>query len=102
MAKLMEEEGALIASNDVTGGKEKTLRIVESALMKGKSVVVDNTHVDKLSRKNYIELGIKYDAKVSIEFWIFHSIDYGYINRCELLSCRPLTITRNTTIFLEK
>jgi len=64
VAKLMEEEGAVIASNDVTGGKEKTLRIVESALMKGKSVVVDNTHVDKLSRKNYIELGIKYDAKV--------------------------------------
>ena len=61
----MEEQGVVVASNDLSGGKEKTLRIVETALMRGKSVVVDNTHVDKLSRKNYIELGIKYDAKVS-------------------------------------
>jgi len=60
----MEEQGVVVASNDLSGGKEKTLRIVETALMRGQSVVVDNTHVDKLSRKNYIELGIKYDAKV--------------------------------------
>ena len=53
-----------MASNDLSGGKEKTLRIVEAALSKGQSVVVDNTHVDIMSRKSYLELGVKYDAKV--------------------------------------
>ena len=61
---MMEEEGVVVASNDISGGKEKTLRVVESALINGKSVVVDNTHVDKQSRKSYIDLGLKYDVKV--------------------------------------
>ena len=64
VARMMEQQGVVIASNDMSGGKEKTLRIVETALSKGQSVVVDNTHVDIMSRKSYIELGLKYDAKV--------------------------------------
>ena len=70
MAKLMEEEGAVIASNDVTGGKEKTLRIVESALMKGKSVVVDNTHASP--RSNELSPITDYDSVVRTrEEWIY-------------------------------
>ena len=64
VARLMEKQGVVVASNDLSGGKEKTLRIVEAALSKGSSVVVDNTHVDVMSRKSYIELGVQYDAKV--------------------------------------
>ena len=60
----MSEQGAVLASNDISGGKERTLRLVETSLMRGQSVVVDNTHVDKMSRKSYIELGLKYDAKI--------------------------------------
>ena len=61
---MMEKEGVVVASNDISGGKEKTLRVVETSLINGKSVVVDNTHVDKQSRKSYIALGLKYDVKV--------------------------------------
>ena len=61
---MMEEQGVVLASNDLSGGKEKTLRQVETALSRGESVVVDNTHVDVMSRKSYIELGVKHDAKV--------------------------------------
>ena len=64
VARMMEDEGVVVASNDLSGGKEKTLRIVEDALSQGQSVVVDNTHVDVMSRKSYIELGVKHDAKV--------------------------------------
>ena len=64
VAKMMEEQGVVLASNDLSGGKEKTLRQVETALSRGESVVVDNTHVDVMSRKSYIELGVKHDAKV--------------------------------------
>ena len=61
---MMEKEGVVVASNDISGGRERTLRVVETALINGQSVVVDNTHVDKQSRRSYIDLGLKYDVKV--------------------------------------
>ena len=62
--KSMEEKGVVVASNDRTGGKEKTLRVVEKSLSEGKSVVVDNTHVDREARKQYIALGVKFGVMV--------------------------------------
>ena len=64
VAKDMEEKGVVVASNDRTGGKEKTLRLVEQSLSQGKSVVVDNTHVDREARKPYIALGVKFGVVV--------------------------------------
>jgi len=64
VARDMEEKGVVVASNDRTGGKEKTLRLVEQSLSQGKSVVVDNTHVDREARKPYISLGVKFGVVV--------------------------------------
>jgi len=64
VARSMEEKGVVVASNDRTGGKEKTLRVVEKSLSEGKSVVVDNTHVDREARKQYIALGVKFGVMV--------------------------------------
>lgn len=64
VARDMEEKGVVVASNDRTGGKEKTLRLVEQSLSQKKSVVVDNTHVDREARKPYIALGLKYGVVV--------------------------------------
>ena len=64
VANDMEKKGVVVASNDRTGGKEKTLRLVEKSLGEGKSVVVDNTHVDKEARKQYIALGVKFGVLV--------------------------------------
>lgn len=40
----LERSGYVVASNDRSGGKEKTLRIVREGLEAGRRVVVDNTH----------------------------------------------------------
>ena len=53
-----------MASNDRTGGKEKTIRLADQGLISGKSVVVDNTHVDKEARKPYIDLAKKHSVPV--------------------------------------
>ena len=60
LASMLEKEGVVVASNDRTGGKEKTLRLADHGLMSGKSVVIDNTHVDKEARKPFIDLAKKY------------------------------------------
>jgi len=38
--------------------------VVEKSLSEGKSVVVDNTHVDREARKQYIALGVKFGVMV--------------------------------------
>ena len=60
LASMLEKEGVVVASNDRTGGKEKTIRLADHGLMSGKSVVIDNTHVDKEARKPFIDLARKY------------------------------------------
>merc|ERR1711915_312522 len=56
VGKLENSEGYLVASNDRSGGKEKSLRIAREGLAAGKNVVVDNTHRDVDSRKDYVKL----------------------------------------------
>ena len=64
IASRLENEGVVVASNDRTGGKEKTVRLVDQGLMSGKSVVVDNTHVDKEARKPFMDLAKKHNVPV--------------------------------------
>ena len=64
VARKMERLGTELASNDVTGGREKTIRVVSEKLKKGMSVVVDNTHVDTEARKPFIELGKKFEVTI--------------------------------------
>ena len=40
----LEKAGYVVASNDRSGGKEKTLRVAKEGLNSGKKVVVVNTH----------------------------------------------------------
>ena len=56
--------GVVVASNDATGGKEKTLRLVDKALGEGRSVVVDNTHVDREARRAYLQCGARHGVVV--------------------------------------
>jgi len=56
VARKLESEGYIVASNDRSGGKDKSLRIAREGLSSGKKVVVDNTHRDVDSRKDYIKL----------------------------------------------
>jgi len=60
IARSMEEDEVVVASNDRTGSKDKTLKVAEKALSEGRNVVVDNTHVDQEARKPFIALGRKY------------------------------------------
>ena len=64
VSRRMRRLGTEVASNDITGGKEKTLKLVGESLKAGMSVVVDNTHVDREARKAYIDLGKKFGVKI--------------------------------------
>jgi len=56
VAANLESKGYVVASNDRCGGKDKCLRVAREAVKAGRRVVVDNTHRDRDSRKDYIEL----------------------------------------------
>ena len=64
VSRKMEKLGTAVASNDLHGGKEKTLRLVESLLSRGRSVVVDNTHVDREARKPFVDLGKRFGVNI--------------------------------------
>ena len=64
VSRKMERLGTALASNDIQGGKEKTLRLVESHLSRGRSVVVDNTHVDREARKSCVDLGRRFGVNI--------------------------------------
>lgn len=64
VAEALEKRGYVVASNDRCGGKEKCLRVAREAVKHGRSVVVDNTHRDKESRKEYIALAKSSDIRV--------------------------------------
>ncbi len=48
--------GYSVISNDKTGGRDKSLSTMKKALTIGKSVVVDNTHVNPEARQKFIEM----------------------------------------------
>lgn len=52
-----EPHGYVVVSNDRNGGsRDKTLRSLDNALSEGKSVVIDNTHGEKETRKKYLDV----------------------------------------------
>ena len=64
VSRKMERLGTALASNDIHGGREKTLRLVETHLGRGNSVVVDNTHVDREARKPFVDLGKRFRVNI--------------------------------------
>ena len=52
--KTFGKAGYVIVSNDKTGGKEKSLSLMKKSLSDGKSVVVDNTHVNSEVEQNQL------------------------------------------------
>lgn len=78
--------GYLIASNDDSGTASKCKKLVTTTLKSGKNIVVDNTHSTVKSRKEYYDLGKKYDYQVSIVYVDNHIQFCYYMNqlRCQL------------------
>ena len=54
---LRKQAGYVVISNDKTGGREKSLKLMKKALSDGKSVVIDNTHVNPEARQKFVDLG---------------------------------------------
>ena len=52
----------VIVSNDQTGGREKSLNLMKKALTSGKSVVVDNTHVNAEARQKFLLLAKSFNV----------------------------------------
>jgi len=76
-----QRSGVVVASNDATGGKEKTLRLVDKALGEGRSVVVDNTHVDREARRAYLQCGARHGVVVRAVL-LTTSHDHARHNNC--------------------
>ena len=78
--------GYLIASNDDSGTASKCKKLVTNTLKSGINIVVDNTHSTVKSRKEYYDLGKKYDYHVSIVY-VDNVIQFCYYMnqlRCQL------------------
>ncbi|TRY61561.1 hypothetical protein TCAL_05698, partial [Tigriopus californicus] len=56
---IYEPAGYVVASNDRSGGRDKTLKILAQALDAGQSVVVDNTHGERDTRQKFVEVAQK-------------------------------------------
>ena len=52
----LAKAGYTVISNDKTGSRDKSLNLMKKALSNGKSVVVDNTHVNPEARKKFIDM----------------------------------------------
>lgn len=78
--------GYLIASNDDSGTASKCKKLVTNTLKTGTNIVVDNTHSTVKSRKEYYDLGKKYDYHMSIVY-VDNDIQFCYYMnqlRCQL------------------
>jgi len=65
--------GYEIASNDATGGREKTVKLMLQHLREGRSVVLDNTHGNKESRKVMIQAIKKVDENLRIRCFVMQT-----------------------------
>jgi len=52
----LAKAGYTVISNDKTGSRDKSLNLMKKVLSNGKSVVVDNTHVNPEARKKFIDM----------------------------------------------
>lgn len=64
----LKPAGYEIVNRDTLGTQQKCLAAIDSALKRGKSVVIDNTNPDPTSRKRYIETA----TKLNIPIRCFH------------------------------
>nr|XP_022916240.1 uncharacterized protein F21D5.5 [Onthophagus taurus] len=56
--------GYILINRDMLGSKEKCLRLLDEALKTGKCVTIDNTHPNKESRAQYLNVCKNYDVPV--------------------------------------
>lgn len=98
LSEKLENKGYVVASNDRSGGKDKTLKISRDALASGKSVVVDNTHRDKQSRKDYISLARDRNIPVRC-FWMTTTHDQARHNNLYRELTDPRHVKINEALF---
>ncbi|KAL3316254.1 hypothetical protein Ciccas_005100 [Cichlidogyrus casuarinus] len=67
------EMGYEVVNRDVHGTWQKCCSLMVGHLEKGKSVVVDNTNVDKESRSRYILAAKKHDANIKIRAFLMQT-----------------------------
>lgn len=53
-------------NQDTCKTRQKCLKLAETSLKEGKSVLIDNTNPDKKSRLDYIKLGKKYGSNITV------------------------------------
>eukprot|EP00095_Tigriopus_kingsejongensis_P001907 maker-scaffold726_size105808-snap-gene-0.22 protein:Tk01907 transcript:maker-scaffold726_size105808-snap-gene-0.22-mRNA-1 annotation:"bifunctional polynucleotide phosphatase kinase" len=61
---IYEPDGYIVASNDRSGGRDRTLKAVDAALTSGQSVVVDNTHAERETRAKFVDVAKKHGVPV--------------------------------------
>ena len=71
----LANKGYKHVSQDLLRSKDKCLSTTEHLLTTGKSVVVDNTNPDAITRSSYIQLATKHDVSVRV-FWLVSSMDH--------------------------
>lgn len=54
----------VIVSNDKSGNREKSLTLMKNSLAHGKSVVIDNTHVNPEARQKFIEIAKNFGVPI--------------------------------------
>lgn len=61
---------AIILSNDISGGKKKTLFEFEALLIQksDKQIIIDNTNLTIESRKDFIDICKKYDRNINVVY----------------------------------
>lgn len=76
---------------DLLKTKTKCIKMCTNSVMSGKSVVIDNTNLDKKSRKDYIDIAKKYK----------YTIQIMYIDCSDILLCHHSTHYRAHKMFVE-
>ncbi len=56
--------GYEVISNDKSGNRDKSLALMKKALSRGRSVVIDNTHVNVEARKKFADLAAQFSVPV--------------------------------------
>jgi predicted kinase len=79
-----------IALSHFDNDRKKELEYIEECLIKGKSVVIDDTNLTEAIRKQHIELGKKYNAKIR---GIFMNTSQGILEKRQKSRREPFPLS---------
>ncbi len=79
-----------IALSHFDNDRKKELEYIEECLIKGKSVVIDDTNLTEAIRKQHIELGKKYNAKIR---GIFMNTSQGILEKRQKSRREPFQLS---------